>query len=442
MPSNEGTSGMQVQVEASSGLERRMRVQVPAAEVDREVENRLRSYGKRAKLKGFRPGKIPMKVIKRQFGGQIRAEVLDHIVRSSFAEAVGREKLAPAGGPRIEPGNLEEGKDLEYTAVFEIYPQVEVKGLDQLSVEKPTTEITDADIDRVIENLREQRVQWRDTDQPAARGWRVIADFKGTRGGEPVPNTSGDRVGLVLGGGRMPAEFDTALEGARAGDTRAFDVNIPADPPGSTPAAALHFDVQVHGVQEPILPEVDEAFSASFGIETGGVAKLREDVRGNMARELAQTVRARLKNSVLDQLYRANSIEIPKSLVEDEITHLQQDAATRLGVSDPARLPKRELFEPQARRRVTLGLLVNEIIKAQGIVLDRARVDARLEEVAADYEDPPQVVRAYRANPQLMRGVETLVLEDQAVEWMLGRAQMTEQPTTFADIMKLDQPAA
>jgi trigger factor len=240
----------------------------------------------------------------------------------------------------------------------------------------------------------------------------------------------------------MPVEFDTALEGARVGESRAFDVNIPADASGNTPAAPLHFDVQVHGVQEPVLPAVDEAFSASFGIEAGGVAKLRDDVRNNMARELGQTVRARLKTQILEQLYQANSIEIPKSLVEDEITHLQQDAATRLGVSDPARMPQRELFEAQARRRVTLGLLVNEIIKAQGIVLDRARVDTRLEEVAADYEDPVQVVRAYRANPQLMRGVETLVLEDQAVEWILGRAQMIEQSSTFAEIMKLDQPAA
>src|SRR5262245_20215560 len=169
MASNEGTSGMQVQVEASGTLERRMRVQVPAAEVDAEVENRLRSYGKRAKLKGFRPGKIPFKVIKRQFGGQIRAEVLDHLVRSSFAEAVGREKLAPAGGPRIEPGNLEEGKDLEYTAVFEVYPQVELKGLDKLRVEQPVAEISEADVDGVITNLREQRVEWRDADGQAER---------------------------------------------------------------------------------------------------------------------------------------------------------------------------------------------------------------------------------------------------------------------------------
>ena len=432
---------MQVQVEASGALERRMRVQVPAAEVDREVESRLRTDGKRARLKGFRPGKIPFKVIKQQFGGQIRAEVLDHLVRSSFAEAVGREKLAPAGGPRIEPGNLEEGKDLEYTAVFEIYPQVEVKGLDQLQVERPTTEITDADIDRVIENLREQRVQWRDAEQAAVRGWRVIADFQGSRNGEPVSNTSGERVPLVLGGGRMPAEFDAALEGARAGDTRSFDVNIPADASGTAPAP-LHFEAKVHAVQEPVLPEVDEAFCASFGIETGGVAKLRDDVRANMIRELAQNIRARLKGQVLEQLYRANAIEIPKALVEEEITHLQQDAATRLGVSDPARVPKRELFEPQARRRVTLGLVVNEIIKAQGITLDMPRVEARLEEVAADYEDPAQVVRAYRANPQLMRGVETLVLEDQAVEWVLARAKTIEQPSTFAEIMKLDQPVA
>jgi trigger factor len=418
-----------------------MRVQVPAAEVDAEVENRLRSYGKRARLKGFRPGKIPFKVIKRQFGGQIRAEVLDHLVRSSFAEAVGREKLALAGGPRIEPGNLEEGKDLEYTAVFEVYPLVELKGLDRLRVERPTAEITDADVDSVLTNLREQRVEWRDTDRPAERGWRVIIDFRGSHSGETVPNTSGEKVGQVIGGGRMPAEFDAALIGARAGDTRAFAVNVPADAAGNA-QAPIHFDVTVHTVQEPVLPEVDEAFAASFGIEEGGVPRLREDVRGNMARELGQAVRARLKAQLLEQLHEANSIEVPKALVEDEITHLQQDAAARLGISDPSRLPRRELFEAQAKRRVTLGLLVNEIIKRQNIVLDRSRVEKRLEEVAADYQDPAQVIQAYRSNPQLMRTVETLVLEDQAVDWMLERAETSERATTFAEIMKLDKPAA
>jgi trigger factor len=432
---------MQVQVEASGALERRMRVQVPAAEVDREVESRLRSYGKRARLKGFRPGKIPFNVIKRQFGGQIRAEVLDQLVRTSFAEAVGREKLAPAGGPRIEPGNLEEGRDLEYTAIFEVYPQVELKGLDRLRVERPTAEISEADVDGVIENLREQRVEWRDADKPADRGWRVIVDFRGSRGGEPVPNASGERVGIVIGGGRMPPEFDAALVGARAGDTRAFDVNVPADAAGNAPLP-IHFDVTVHAAQEPILPEVDEAFCAAFGIEQGGVQKLREDVRGNMARELAQAVRARLKAQLLEQLYTANSIEVPKALVEDEITHLQQDAAARLGISDPARVPRRELFESQARRRVTLGLLVNEIIKSEKMVLDRQRVEKRLEEVAADYQDPAQVIQAYRSNPQLMRNVETLVLEDQAVDWMLERAETSARATTFAEIMKLDKPAA
>ena len=433
---------MQVEVESSGTLERRMRVQVPAAEVDREVETRLRTYGKRARLKGFRPGKIPFNVIKRQFGGQVRAEVLDHLVRSSFAEALGREKLAPAGGPRIEPGKLEEGKDLEYTATFEVYPHIELRGLDALRVDRPVAEIADADIDRVIENLREQRVDWRDVDGPAARGLRVLVDFQGSRDGEPVPNASGERVPLVLGEGRMPAEFDAALEGARAGDARSFDVSFPADPSGAPSAAPLHFEAKVHVVQEPVLPAVDETFCASFGIEEGGVQKLRDDVRANMARELAQNVRARLKAQVLEQLHAANPLELPRTLVQDEITHLQEEAIARLGLKDPAKAPKKEMFEAQARRRVALGLLVNEIIKTEGIVLDRALVDARLEEIAADYQDPQQVVRAYRANPQLLRGVETLVLEDQAVDWMLARAQSVDRPTTFADIMKLDRPTA
>jgi trigger factor len=432
---------MHVEVESNGALERRMRVQVPAAEVDREVESRLRSYGKRARLKGFRPGKIPFNVIKRQFGGQVRAEVLDHLVRSTFAEALGREKLAPAGGPRIEPGKLEEGKDLEYTATFEIFPHIELKGIDTLRLDRPVAEITDADVDRVVENLREQRVEWRDVEEPARRDLRVVVDFQGSRGGEPVPNASGERVPLVLGAGRMPAEFDTALDGARAGDERSFEVNLPADA-GGAPSAPLQFVAKVHSVQESVLPVVDEAFCATFGIEEGGVDRLRADVRANMARELGQNVRARMKAQLLEQLYTANPVEVPRTLVEDEITHLQQEAMARLGLKDAEKAPKREMFEQQARRRVALGLLVNEIIKTHDIVLDRALVDARLEEVAADYQEPQQVVRAYRANPQLLRGVETLVLEDQAVDWMLARAQVVDQPTTFADVMKLDRPVA
>jgi trigger factor len=441
MAAHEVMSGMQVEVEASGALERRMRVQVPAAEVDREIENRLRTYGKRVKLKGFRPGKIPLNVIRRQFGNQIRAEVVEQIVRTSFAQAVGREKLAPAGGPRIEPQNLEPGKDLEYTAIFEVYPTVELKGLDELKVEKPTAEITEADVDAVIENLRQQRLDWRDVDAPAATNMRVIVDLAGSRNGEPVANASGEGIPIVLGSGRMPPQFDAALAGARAGETRGFDVDAPAGA-GQPDAGPLHFEATVRAVQEPVLPEVDENFCASFGIEEGGVPKLREDVRANMARELAQTVRARMKAQVLEQLHAANAIDVPRALVEDEITNLQRDAGVRLGIMDSSKLPARSMFEQQAHRRVALGLLMNEIIKQQGIMVDRARVEQRLEEIAADYQDPAAVIRAYRADPQLMRSVESLVLEDQAVEWLLERAETTERALPFAELMKLDKPSA
>ena len=431
---------MQISVEATEGLERRMRVQVPAEQVDREVENRLRSYGRTAKLKGFRPGKIPFKVIKQQYGGQIRQQVLSELMQSSFSEAVSQEQLMPAGGPRIEPGNLEEGKDLEYTAIFEVYPEVEVKALDKIKIERPVSSIGEEDIDRVVENLREQRATWQTVERKADNGDKITVDFAGTLDGEPFDGGTGTDVPVVLGEGRMLADFEKGLMGAAAGEERGFDVKFPKDYQEETLAGKkVRFETTTKSVEEKVLPELDEEFCKAFGVEDGGLDKLRADVRDNMTREMAQTVRTQVKKQVLDGLHDANPVEVPAALVDDEAHRMQHDMQHRLGITDPEKVPPREVFAEQARKRVALGLIINEIVSGNDISLDPQQVEAKLAEMASEYQDPEQVIRSYRGNQQVMQGIESMVLEEQVVAWVLEQAKVKDKKIAFSKLMNLDQ---
>ncbi len=430
---------MQVSVETTDGLERRVHIQVPAQRVDDEVEARLKKFGKRAKVKGFRPGKVPYKVIKKQYGVGVRAEVINEVVNSTFAEAISQEKLTPAGGPKIEPSVTDEGQDLQYTAVFEIFPKVELQGLDKLKVDRPKAEIAESDIDRVIENLREQRAQWVDVSRAAKKGDQVTVDFSGTRDGEPVEGAEGSDVAVVLGEGRMLDDFEKGLTGLKAGDDKAFKVKFPKDYQAEElQGAKVDFEATAKVVQERKLPEIDDEFLAAFGVTEGGVDKLRADVKANMTKEMAQTIRADVKNQLMEQLQESNPIAVPEALINDEIGRLQQDAQQRLGLSDPSQVPPASVFEDQARRRVRLGLLMNELISKEKIETNSERVEQRLLEMAGDYQEPEQVVRAYRTNPDIMRSLESVVLEEQAIDWLLDKAKVKDKKIAFAKLMKLD----
>ncbi len=427
---------MQVSVETTGDLERRMRVQVAAEEVDREVETRLRSYGKSAKIKGFRPGKVPMKVIRKQYGAQVRAEVLNDVMRSSFARAVSQEQLRPAGGPQIQPETTEPGHDLAYTATFEVYPEIELVGLDSLGVEQLVSEVTDEDIDRVLENLREQRAEWRTVERAAADGDRVTVDFRGTLDGEPVEGTTGEEHSFVLGAGHMLDDFEQGLAGASAGEERNFPVSFPEDYRAEALAGkTLQFETTVREVAEKVLPEIDDEFCAAYGIVEGGVARLRDDVRENMTREMQRKSRSDVKNRLLEALANANPVQVPQALVHDEIHRLLDDMRQRHGLGD-AQLPSHEALEPQAKRRVTLGLLVNEVIVSQGLTADPQRVESRLQELAAEYPEPEQIARASRANPDIMRSIESSVLEEQVVDFLLERANVNERKVPFNELMQ------
>jgi len=426
---------MQVSVESTGTLERRMEVQVPAVEIDKAVDERLQRLSRTVRLKGFRPGKVPVKVVRQQFGQQVRQEVLNDVVQSSFAEAVDQEKLRPAGGPRIEPINVGDG-DLKYRAVFEIVPQIELKGLETLPVERPVADVSEADIDAMIQNLREQKPTFTSVEREARDTDRVTIDFNGTIDGQPFEGGSGENIPIVLGAGRMLADFEAGLVGAKGGEQRTIKLTFPQNYGAQALAGKnAEFAVAVKSIEERHLPELDEEFCKLYGVEQGGIEQLRREVEENMRRELADAIRARLKKQVLDGLAAANAIELPKSMVDAQVRDMQIDAARRIGARDASQIPPPDAFQEAARRRVQLSLLVSEVIKNANIQVNQAQVQQRFQELAQQYPDALQAVEQYRTNPQMRRQMEAAVLEDQVVDWLLERARVTDKESSFKELM-------
>ena len=430
---------MQVSVESIGKLERRMQVQVPAERVSKEIATRLKELSRTARLKGFRPGKAPLTVIRQQFGQQVHREVIGQLLQSSFSEAVTQNQLAPAGSPRIEPQSVAEGQDLTYVATFEVLPEVTLRPFDSLEIECITAEVTEGDIDAMIERLRKQQMKYAAVTRAAASGDKVAVNFDGSIDGTPFAGGKGENVAIILGEGRMLAQLEQGLMGAAAGETRELGVDFPADY-RATELVGKHatFKVEVKSVEEPALPTLDEEFCKSFGVTEGGLAQLRQDVAANMRRELDQALRNRNKTAVMEKLYQANPVEVPNALLETQVRDMQVEIMRRTGAKDVSQAPAREpLLEP-ARRRVALGLLVNDLIRREQIVLDPARSNARLDEMVGAYGDAAALKRAYLQNADAMRQVESLALEDQAVDWILAHAKVHKRPSTFKELMNFD----
>jgi len=430
---------MQVSVESTGKLERRMQVQVPAQRVTEEIASRLKQLSRTARLNGFRPGKAPLTVIRRQFGQQVHREVIGELMQSSFSEAVTQKQLAPAGQPHIEPRSIGEGQDLTYVATFEVFPEVELRPVEGLEIERITAEVAESDIDAMIERLRKQQMRYSAVSRPAASGDKVTVDFEGSIDGVAFPGGKGANTPIVLGEGRMLAQLEDGLVGVSTGETKLVAVDFPADYRATELAGKqASFKVAVKSVEEPALPELDDEFCAAFGVTEGGVAKLREDVGANMRRELDQALRNRNKTAVMEQIYQNNPIDVPNALLEGQIRDLQVEVMRRAGTKDVAQAPAREpLIEP-ARRRVALGLLVNHIIQREHIVVDPQRSNARLDEMVGAYGDPAALKRAYLQNADAMRQVEGLALEDQVVDWVLAHAKVRETPSTFKELMNFE----
>ncbi|HXI76008.1 MAG TPA: trigger factor [Steroidobacteraceae bacterium] len=430
---------MQVSVESISKLERRMQVQVPAERVSQEVAARLQNLSRTARLKGFRPGKAPIKVIRQQFGVQVHREVIGELLQSSFAEAVSEKQLSPAGNPRIEPQSVGEGQDLRYVATFEVIPEVALQPMDTLELERVTSEVTESDIDAMIERLRRQQMKYSPVTRAAVSGDKVSIDFLGKIDGVEFAGGKGENIGVVLGEGRMLPELEQGLIGATAGDHRDISVSFPADYRATELAGKTAiFSTDIKTVEEPALPEVDEEFCKSFGVTEGGIPKLREDVATNMRRELEQNLRTRNKTAVLEKLYQANPIDVPNAMLESQIRELQIESMRRAGTKDVSQAPPREPLVEPARRRVALGLIINDVIRREGIVLDPQRANARLDEMVGAYGDAAALKRAYQQNADAMRQVESLALEDQVVDWILDHAKVRQKVSTFKELMNFE----
>jgi len=428
---------MQVSVEATGNLERRLRVEVPAERINKEIENRLRRVGKTAKIKGFRPGKVPAKVIRQRYGDQVRQEVLSEMMQTSYSEALQRESLVPAGGPQIHPEQAGQDEGLVYTATFEVYPEVELADLDKISVTRPVVEITGADVDDMMENLRKQKAEWQSVDRPAAEGDKVIVDFEGSIKGEPIENGKGEQIPVVLGEGRMIEDFEKALTGVSAGDEKTFKVKYPKDYPAEDLAGKkAEFRAVVHEVQEQVLPPLDEELAKAYGVEEGGVEQLRADVEDNMRQELEGRVKADVKEQAMEGLLGHNPLDVPEALVQQESQSLQKDAMQRMGIEDAEQAPPLENFREMAERRVRLGLLVQQLIGDKDIQLDQDRLRAKVEEMFAGYDQGEQLVSAYLGNQDFISRLGPVVLEEQAVDWLIENGRVEEKQVAFKDYMQ------
>jgi len=436
---------MQVSVETLNDLERRVTVQVPAEQVAKEIQDRLVAMSRKVKVAGFRPGKVPLKIVKRMYGDQVLYETASELMQNSLRDALAQENLTPLGGPSIEPKALEEGQALEYSATFEVMPQFEPSGFENIRVERPVAEVTEQDVDHMIDNLRQQRAVWNAVERPAHDGDRVRFDFEGKIDGQDFAGNKGENTQIVLGRKNLLPEFEAHLVGLSAGGESDFDLTFPADYQATEVAGkTAHFQVKLHGVEEAHLPELDEAFAASFDVKEGGVPALRQSLRNNLERELRNGVQAAIKRQVTQGLLDGNPIPLPRVLIEVEIEHLaSQLRFPPSGDNEKIRQLKAQLFETEARRRVALGLLISRVAASQGIQPDEQRVRAQLDAIAATYEEPAEVVRWYEQTPNALDNVRALVVEDQVVDWVLERAQVTDKASTFAEIMTpSQQPAA
>lgn len=431
---------MQVTVEQKEGLERKVRVEIPASRVEDAVAERLQQLQRSVRLDGFRPGKVPRRVVRDRFGQQVRQEVLGELIQSTFQEAVAQESLQPAGQPRIEPHD-ESGDEggFTYEATFEVYPEIEIGPLEDLEVERPVAEVTEGDIDNMVETLRRQQQQFDTVDRPAAEGDRVVIDFIGRIDGEAFEGGSGEDTSVDLGAGRMIGDFEQQLEGVSAGEKREIEVTFPEDYGTAELAGrAATFEVTVKDVQAGRLPEVDEEFIRGFGIESGSLEEMRDSLRRNMERELRQALRTRVKQQVMEKLRERNPIDVPEGLVEEETGRLREQMKQRLGGQMDADSLPAELFREEAQRRAHLGLVLAELVRQAELKPDPDQVQAQLDDLASTYEDPAQVIQYYRQNPQLMQGVEAMAVEEQLVDHVLEQARVTDLETSFDAVMNPD----
>ena len=432
---------MQANLENLSTLERRLSIAVPMIEIDHEVDNRLKHLSRTVKMHGFRPGKVPMKVVTQQYGPQVKQEVLGDTLQRTFGEAVRQQNLKVAGYPRFEPKPIDEGaSDFEYSATFEVYPEVQLGDISGSRISRAQLEVGDAEIDRTVEIMRKQRVIYDKADRTAENGDRVTLSYRGTIDGTEFTGGKAEDQQVVLGEGRLLADFEAQVVGMKSGDAGTFELRFPDDYHGKDVAGkTATFEISVSEVAASKLPEVDAEFAKTLGVADGNIEKMRSEIKANLEREVKGRLKARVKDQVMQSLLDSTKVAVPKSLIESEVERLRaltkQDFAARgIPVKDDLPLPA-EMFEKQAERRVNLGLILAEVVKAHQLAVKPEQVRAVVEEHAQSYEDPQEVVRWYYQSQHRLREIESMVLEDNVVEWALNTAKVDETPIEFDELM-------
>jgi len=426
---------MEVTVESTGTLERRMRVELPIAPIEEQVDSRLKTVGRTAKIKGFRPGKVPPKVVRQRYGQQVREEVLNEVLQKSYTQAVTQEKLNPAGGPKIETED-DNGKTFAFTATFEVMPEVKLKDLEKIKIEKPDVTIGDEDIDDMLMNLRKQKASWEEVDRKSADGDRVTIDFVGKLKSEVFPGGEGKEYPVVLGAGQMLPDFEKGLMGVKAGEETTFKVKFPKDYHAEDLAGKkADFEINVHRVEGEVLPELNDEFAESFNVTEGGLEKFKTDVRENMEREASQKTKNDMREQVMNGLLEANPLDIPHTLKHQEMHALQKEAMQRLGVEDAEQAPPLDNFSEGAEKRVALGLLLRQVIVDKEITVDEAMMRTRVEEMCAGYENADDMVNMYMSNPQVMQQIEPMVVEQQAINWIIDNGKTKDKKISFKEFM-------
>ena len=432
---------MQVSIESSTGLERQLKIGVPADKIDQEVTDRLQKATKTVSIKGFRKGKVPLKVVKQHYGRGVRQEVVGEIVNSSFYEAVQQEELRPVGQPRIDDIKDTEGQDLEYVAVFEVYPEVKLADLTKVKVSRPVADVTEADVEKMIGVLRDQQATFNVAEKAAEEGDQVNIDFVGTHKKEEFAGGSAEGQDLVLGSDSMIPGFEDGIIGLSAGDESVLKLKFPKDYHSEElKGKAVQFAVKVNSVSVKQVPEMDDEFFKLYGVESGGEEKFREDIDANMERELKNAIRTKIKNRVMDQLFKLNTVDVPDALVANEIIQLKQQMVQQFGGGqqiDLSMLPD-DMFKEKAERRAALGVIVSEVVKVEALSPDEDKVRARIDEIASTYEQPQEVVDYYYSKPELLSSVEAVVLEDQVTELVLSKAKVKDETQPYDEVVKPD----
>lgn len=429
---------MQVSVEANEGLERRLTITVPADTVDSAVKSRLQQLAKTQRINGFRPGKVPVSVIKKRYGSAVRQEIAGEVMQRNFYEAIMQEKLNPAGMPSFEMKTDKDGQDLEFVAAFEVYPEFELAETKDIEIEKTVVDIAESDIDVMMETLRKQHATWAETDGEVTADSRVVIDFNGSIDGEEFDGGKSEDFMLEMGKGRMIPGFEDPILGKKAGDELTSEVTFPEDYHAENlKGKAASFAIVVKKVEVMELPEINEEFAKTFGVESGDVSELRAEVTKNMERELSQTLKAKLKEQVIAGLIEKNPIDLPEALVKQEIGALREQAQQRFGAQAGPNMPELpdDLFADNAKRRVSVGLILGEVIKNKELKVEDSRVDDLIATTASAYEDPEEVVQYYKGNQELMQQMQNLALEDQAIDTILEEANVTEVSKPFEEVM-------